>query len=186
MPARPRPDCFAIEGTITLRMVLAEYSSAPALPGISIREIARDEVAGFFAQSGLMPSPIVDLDAIAPLGWRCFAAFEGDCIVHHSFVAERAEGPELFRVLTVESHRRRGLFRSMVGGIAHTLRSEGRHALQSKAGVSNPLSVQAHRRAGFAIVHRRYEVVVLGVNLMRTASKVRRRLFPRPGERDLA
>jgi len=160
-----------LDGTITMQMRLPRTDAFVPRPDLLIREVARDEIEAAFAGSMLEPGTLVELDSIAPVRWRCFAAFENNRPVHHTFVAYREAGPELFRVLTAPSHRRRGIFVVVVSAIARTLSMELETSLTSKLGVRNSTSLAAHRAAGFVVVDRRYDPVLLGWNLRLVASK---------------
>ena len=133
--------------------------------GVDIQEVTRDEVERLLGGPELEPGSVAELDAIAPEGWRCFGAFDQGRAVHHSFVRHSANGPELFRVLTVPSHRRRGIFHAVLAAIAAELVTDGHQRLTSKVGVRNEASRASHRRAGFKEAARRLDPIFVGVNL---------------------
>jgi len=169
-----------LEGTITLQIGLPPSRLFAPPSGIAIREVDRTELPALATDRTLAPGTLAELDAVSPVRWRCFVAFERGRPVHHSFVAYRSGGPELFRVVTAPVHRRRGIFRATVSAIALALSREHEYALQSKIGMRNPVSLQAHCAAGFEVVHRRYDPVLLNVNLRLGASRIWRRLRGRP------
>jgi GNAT superfamily N-acetyltransferase len=179
-PLGARARLFRLEGTLTLQLRLPPTSLFEQPQGIEIREVNRTELPALATDREFSPGPLSELDAIAPTRWRCFVAFERVRPVHYSFVAYRKDGPELFRVMTDPTYRRRGIFRAVVSVIARALSAEHEQDLQSKVGVGNAVSLHAHRAAGVAIVHRRYDPVLFHVNLRMSASKLWRWLRSRP------
>ncbi len=171
---------FRLDGTLTVRMQLPLAAAYAPRKDIEVREVPRHGSQTVFAQSELAPGTLAELDAIAPLRWRCFAAFDDGHPIHHTFVAYRDTGPELFRVWTAASHRRRGVFVEVVSAIARSLSDEHESAICSKIGVRNPTSLQAHRAAGFVVVRRRYDPILFGWDMRRAASVLWRRARGRP------
>jgi GNAT superfamily N-acetyltransferase len=176
----PRP--FAIDGTITMRMVLPRLQAVAPVQSVEVREVAREQVERSLARPELGPGTCQELDEIAPLGWRCFAAFASGQPVHHTFVAYRREGPELFRVLTAPDWRGRGVFRAVVGAAATSLWAEGAQVLSTKLSLRNAASLRAHLSAGFVEVDRRRDPVVFGINLRFAAVRLWHTFRRRPSE----
>lgn len=119
--------------------------------GLLVRELARDEVVAILGGTPLGRSPR-DLDAIAPSGWRCFAAFTAGgpvaVPVHVSFVA-LGPRPLLFAVLTIPAWRRHGAFSATVAAMAGALAEVGHRELRSSVALRNWRSLLAHWSAGF-------------------------------------
>ena len=129
-----------------------------------IREVGRGDLPlGQVAEE-------IDRSATAP--WRCFVAVANERFIHHAFVQMRPQAPFLFRVFTAPERRAEGVFSQVVEHIAAVLAAEGATALYSSSGRRNQASLRAHRRAGFVVVRRRYDPVVLGVPLRPLARRL--------------
>ena len=156
---------LAVSSTVRFELDLTRAPDAPPLksPDVGIREIPRDAVEETLGTSRLPAQTLEELDAVAPAGWRCFAALSGGEAVHSSFVDLREGRPHLFRVRTVPSERGKGVFSLVVRTIALRLASEGYSKLTSSSGGSNRASRRAHAAAGFVETRRRIELRFLGL-----------------------
>jgi len=161
-----------IGGSVSLRLALPPPPDSTAPSTIVVREVPRDEVERLLAGSRLQASRLENLDEAAPEGWRCWMALDGSEVVHHSFVAPRPEGPLLFRVFTDPPRRRSGLFRHVVGTIGMALAREGERALYSSCGWTNTASLRAHAAAGFVVIRRRIDPIVLGVDVRKAPRRM--------------
>jgi hypothetical protein len=137
-----------------------------------VRELSRDEVQSVLGASPTLRHRVEDVDAVAPNGWRCFAAFDRGTPVHRSFVELRPGRPLLFGAATEPGRRGSGAFRATVGVLASKLREDGEPGLFSSTSLSNRPSVRAHRAAGFNVVGRSFDVFVRGVSLRGLARRL--------------
>jgi hypothetical protein len=131
-------------------------------------------VAGLFLSSALSAQVPGEIDSVVSWPWRCFVAFENGRPTHHSFVEMRPDGPHLFRAQTVAERRRTGIFSHVVRRVAVVLLREGHGRLTSSTEGRNGASLAAHAAAGFTVVSRRREILVLGVSLGRILRRQKR------------
>jgi GNAT superfamily N-acetyltransferase len=113
------------------------------------------------------------IDALAPMGWRCYAAIESQRVISHAFVEARADGPFLFRAFTEPDRRGEGIFSALTSFIASEARGR---ALASSTRASNTRSLRAHRAAGFVVMRRRMRIFLFGLELQQLPSALRARL----------
>jgi hypothetical protein len=174
-----RAPILRLEVGVSLRLDLrarAAPAGAPqAPPAFEVRELARDDVARVLGGSRALARGVDQLDAVAPAGWRCFAAFDRDTPVHVSFIALRAGGPLLFGAVSEPGLRGRGAFRAVMRHIAARLHDAGETTLLSSVAWRNRASLRAHAAAGFEVVARTADVFVLGVSLRAVARRLLRR-----------
>ena len=137
-----------------------------------MRELARDELEAVLGVSATLRRRPEDVDAVAPNGWRCFAAFDEGTPVHRSFVELRPGRPLLFGALTEPASRGRGAFQVTFEVLASKLREAGETGLFSSTSLSNRPSVRAHRAVGFEVVGRTFDVFVRGVSLRGLARRL--------------
>lgn len=160
---------------VGLSLALDVRAPAATAASYDVREVARDEVEPLLGPSPALARPLAVLDAVAPRGWRCFVAFESGVPVHVSFVELRPDRPLLFGCVTEPGARGRGAFRATVARVAAVLAAGGATRLWSSTTSRNPASVRAHAVAGFAIVRRRYDVLVRGRSVRGFARRILRR-----------
>lgn len=160
---------------LTLRLDLGAAGrgrAASTAPGVTVREVARDELAPLLGDNPALMRAASDLDLAAPNGWRCFVAAVDGRPRHVSFVETRPGRPLLFGVITEPAARGRGLFAATVRFMAAALAREGAPALWSSVSSRNRPSVRAHRAAGFTVVHRTFDVRVGQISLRALARRL--------------
>jgi len=160
---------------LDLRAAAAFATPATSPPKFAVRELARGDMSRVLGASAELNRPADRLDAVAPAGWRCFAAFDGDTPVHVSFVEVRPARPLLFGAVTDPAARGRGAFRATIQYIAARLLEAGEVTLYSSVDWHNGVSLRAHTAAGFEIARRRVDVRVLGVSVRGAARWLLRR-----------
>ncbi|HXU63710.1 MAG TPA: hypothetical protein VN962_18560 [Polyangia bacterium] len=166
---------MGIEIGLTLRLDLgavARGDSAGAPPGVTVREVARDELASLLGDNPALMRAAGDLDLAAPNGWRCFVAAIDGRPRHVSFVETRPGRPLLFGAVTEPTARGRGLFAATVRFIAAALARDGVPALWSSVAGRNRPSVRAHRAAGFRVVRRTFDLRVAQISLRALAGRL--------------
>jgi hypothetical protein len=171
-----RAPLLALKEGLTFRLDLRAPVAPPPPTPFVVREVPRAEVEGVLATVPELARKLVDLDAVAPAGWRCFIATEGPSgrLVRMSFVELRPSYPLLFGSVTAVAERRRNATRATVAFIAAKLRDEGHEALWASVSGANLPSVRAYQAAGFTLVERFHDVRVLGVSLRGVARRLRR------------
>jgi hypothetical protein len=167
-----------LQTIVSLELDLARTPSSTRHSNFQVRELRREEVVSLLSRSRLPPQTPEEIDNITRGRWRCFVAFLEVEPVHISFVEMRAEAPHLFRVWTIPSERRKGVFAEVARTIASRLATEGHSRLTSSASGRNAALLAAHRAAGFAESRRRIEARIFGIRLERILSRVLR-LRPR-------
>jgi hypothetical protein len=173
--SNPRARLLRLEIALSWRLDLrgaAGASRATGLPPYEVRELARGEVESVLGVSPTLRHRVEDVDAVAPNGWRCFAAFDEGTPVHRSFVELRPGRPLLFGAITEPDRRGGGAFRATLGVLASKLREAGETGLFSSTSLNNRPSVRAHRAVGFKVVGRSFDAFVRGVSLRALARRL--------------
>jgi hypothetical protein len=169
-----RPPWIAFDRAVSLQLDLrAPAAGGPAT--FDVRELGRDEVEPVLGAVPALARSLVVLDAVAPSGWRCFAAFEGGAPVCATFVELRPNRPLSFGSVTVPAGRGRGAFRAAIAVVTARLRDAGEVTLFGAVSGANRASLRATAAAGFVVVRRTYDLRVRGVSLRAFARRLLRR-----------
>ena len=180
--AKPKLPLFRLDIALSLRLDLTAPGPAAApASSFEVREIARNEIGPVLGDFPALYRPADQVDRVAPSGWRCFVAFEGQRPVRVSFVELRPNRPLMFGGVTDPPARGRGAFQSTVTFVIARLREAGETSLYSSTGRGNRSSVRAHQKAGFQVFRRTVDIVVFGVSLRGVARRLVRR--PTSGSR---
>ncbi len=168
-----RTPWFVFDRAVSLQLDLrAPARGAPA--GFAVRELARAEVEPVLGAVPALARSLATLDAVAPSGWRCFAAFEAGVPVLATFVELRPGRPLSFGSVTVPQARGRGAFRAALAVIAARLAEAGEVTLFGAVSGANRASLRATAAAGFVVVRRTYDLRVRGVSLRTLARRLLR------------
>jgi hypothetical protein len=161
-----------LDGGVSLELALP--ARVTATPAWRVREVERAEVvalASGFAE--LAGSSVEDFDAVAPSGWRCFAAERNGVVQHLCFVETRPGHPVLFGSVTRPTARGSGALKATALHIAGLLAARGEPTLYASTSRSNHAAQRAFLGVGFRVAARSLDVVVLGTSVR---SLVRRAL----------
>jgi hypothetical protein len=154
-----------LDGELRFRLAPpAAVRQAP--PGVVVQEVERDRVEILTSQRPDL------LDRVAPAGWSCHVAIDGDRVVSYAFIEARSDAPLLFRAYTAPDRRGEGMFRLVSASIAASVFATGARFLESSTRVGHAPSIRAHRAAGFHVARRRLDLVVFGFGLKRAVSAI--------------
>lgn len=156
--------------SVTMCRTLGGVAPAEGVGSLEVLEVTAAELGDVLGNAGLLVSRAREVGR-AP--WRGFVVRAGERVIHHTFVTMEAPRPRLFKVYSHPGFRRRGAFAAVLPVIARALADAGHDALESSCNGANLASIQAHERAGFAIVGRTYHPWLFGVPLRPLVARLR-------------